>query len=134
MRYTATARGDRALATLLAGTSGFQVAVASGAPLGAWSWGGAHEGVLPPELRAASGIAAVVWGAAAVAVATGRPGGEAAHRGVRLGLALVSSLGAVANLASPSLPERLVWVPVTTAVAALAWRAARADHAEPLTA
>lgn len=129
-------RGDerRALAGLLAGTAGFQVAVAAGAPLGAWSWGGVHEGVLPPGQRVASAVAAVVWGAAAAAVATDRPHAEAAHRGVRVGLAVVSTLGAVVNLASPSLPERLVWVPVTTAVATLAWRAVRAGQPEPVTA
>ena len=122
------------LATLLAGTAGFQVAVAAGAPLGAWSWGGAHEGVLPPGLRVASAVAALVWAAAAAAVATDRPRSRAAHRGVRLALALASTLGVAANLASPSLPERLVWVPVTTAIAALAWRAVRTDRAEPVTA
>ena len=133
MRYS-RANGEReALAVLLAGTAGFQAAVAAGAPLGAWSWGGAHEGVLPPALRATSGVAAVVWGAAAAAVATGRPRAEGPRRRVGLGVALVSTLGAVVNLASPSLPERLVWVPVTTAVAALEWRAVRADRTEPVT-
>ncbi len=128
-------RSERGLlAGLLAGTAAFQVAVAAGAPLGEWSWGGANDGTLPTEPRVASGVAAVVWGAAAVAVATDRPRAQAAHRGVRLGLALVSTLGAVVNLASPSLPERLVWVPVTSAVAVLAWRAVRADATEPVTA
>ena len=88
----------------------------------------------PPGQRAASAAAAVVWGAAAAAVATDRPRAEVAHRGVRLGLALVSTLGAVVNLASPSLPERLVWVPVTTAVATLAWRTVLAGRPEPVTA
>lgn len=134
MRYTTSPTERYLLAALLAGTAGFQVAIAAGAPLGAWSWGGAHEGVLPQGLRVASGVAAVAWGAAAAAVATDRPRAHAAHRGLRLGLALVSTLGAVTNLASPSLPERAVWVPVTTAVAVLAWRAVRADRVEPVTA
>ncbi len=134
MRYRTSRTETYLLAALLAGTAGFQVAIAAGAPLGAWSWGGAHDGVLPPGLRAASGVAAVAWGAAAAAVATDRPRAHAAHRGLHLGLALVSTLGAVANLASPSLPERAVWVPVTAAVAALAWRAVRADRVVPVTA
>ena len=57
------ARVERTVAALLlGGITGFQVALAAGAPAGRLAWGGSHDGTLPDGLRAASGVAAVVWG------------------------------------------------------------------------
>jgi hypothetical protein len=38
----------------------FQLALALGAPFGKAAWGGAHDGVLPPRLRAASAFVGLV--------------------------------------------------------------------------
>ena len=38
----------------------FQAALALGAPLGYAAWGGAHPGALPPRLRTASAVTALV--------------------------------------------------------------------------
>lgn len=120
-------RAERtAAAVLLAGVTTFQVGLAAGAPWGRLAWSGAHPGTLPPSLRAASGVAALLWGAATVAVATERPRGPRARRRVLRGISGLCAVGAALNLASPSTPERALWAPVSAAVAVLAWRAARA--------
>jgi hypothetical protein len=59
-------------------------------------------------------------------VATERPRSRRGQRGLFGGLAVVAGAGALVNLASPSLPERLIWVPVTLTLALAAGRAARA--------
>jgi len=45
----------------------FQLSIALGAPLGRAAWGGAHVR-LPPNLRVASAVAAVIWMVAALLV------------------------------------------------------------------
>jgi len=110
---------------LLAGVTAFQVSLAAGAPWGRLAWGGGHEGVLPADLRVASAGAAVLWGAVTVAVATQRPRSTRAQTMLLRGVCGVSVIGAALNLASPSLPERALWAPVTAAVAVLTWRASR---------
>ncbi|MCC3377265.1 hypothetical protein [Cohnella sp. REN36] len=47
-------------AILFAGLAVFQILLFLGRPLGAYSWGGRHPGVLPPRLRRQSLPAAVV--------------------------------------------------------------------------
>lgn len=106
--------------------SAFQTALAMGAPWGAASWGGGHHGVLPAQLRLASGVAAPVMGGVA-AVAVGRLLSRRARRRVLLGAAAYGSLGIVANGASPSVLERAIWVPMSalgTVLAIQAWRKA----------
>ncbi|HEX6918274.1 MAG TPA: hypothetical protein VF140_09355 [Phycicoccus sp.] len=119
---------QRALVVLLAGVAGFQAALAGGAPLGAAAWGGRHPGVLPRELRLASAAACVAWGTAAGLVATGQPGSAPGRVRLLRGIAVTATAGTLANLASPSTPERVVWAPVSAAVAALAWRAGRRER------
>lgn len=122
--------GERAaLVVLLGGLATFQAALAAGAPWGGLAWGGAHPGVVPGSLRVASAVSCVAWGVVAVAVASERPHHPVARRRVLRGVAVVSGVGAVVNLASPSVPERLLWVPVASGIAVLAWRlAGRADE------
>lgn len=72
-------------ATVAAGVVAFQVALALGAPWGAYAMGGGHPGRFPPAMRAA----ALVQGAI-IAV---------------LGLAVLSSAGLVA----PALAEAIPW-------------------------
>ena len=106
------------------GIAAFQAALALGAPLGRAAWGGANR-VIPPRLRRASGIAAVVWLLAAVlilarshTIALPIPADV-----VTVGawaLVVLSSLGAAVNLASSSPWERFGWAPYAAALAVLA--------------
>lgn len=117
---------DRTTASvLLGGITAFQVALAAGAPWGRLAWGGRHEGSLPRELRVSSGVAAVLWGAATVAVAAELPRSARGQRLLLRGVGGVCAVGAALNLASPSRAERALWAPVSAAVAVLTWRAAR---------
>lgn len=111
---------------LLGGITLFQTALAAGAPWGELAWSGSHEGPLPADLRVASGVAAVLWGAATVAVAAELPRSPRGRRALLRGVSGVCTVGAVLNLASPSVPERALWAPVSAAVAVLTWRVARA--------
>lgn len=128
MRYEQSGRTSSVrpvVVACLGGITAFQVSLAAGAPFGALAYGGGTEGVLPTSLRVASGVAALVWGSATVAVTTGRPRSARGQHVLFSGLTAIAGVGAVVNLASPSLPERLLWVPVTTALAVAAWHEAR---------
>lgn len=108
-----------------AGIAAFQVSLAAGAPLGALAWGGSHPGRLPQDLRVASGISAGTWAVLGAAIASGRPR-DPRGRAVLMGaVTALSTAGVITNLASQSLPERMLWVPVTAAMAALAGRETR---------
>ncbi|QGQ18309.1 hypothetical protein GC089_02320 [Cellulomonas sp. JZ18] len=119
----------RAAAVLLAGVAGFQLALAAGAPWGVVAYGGGHAGVLPDDLRTTSAAMVPVYGALA-AVAAGA-GGARLRRVVLRGTTALLTVGCAVNLASPSLPERLVWVPVTAAAAVLTWRAVAPGATRP---
>lgn len=102
-------------ASLFAALALFQVALAAGAPLGAFAWGGRHRR-LPPRLRRASAGSAVVLGAG-LAVVLESLGvftflGLAAVEIALWVLALVFGLSALANSASESAPERRTGTPV----------------------
>lgn len=118
------ALAGRWAAILFVGIGAFQVCLASGAPWGRAAYGGAHAGVVPPRLRRSSAVAAGVYCALA-AVAGTTVLGRVARRRVLLATAPVMAIGAVLNLASPSLVERLLWTPTTAALSGLLWRAAR---------
>jgi hypothetical protein len=107
---------------LLAGLAVFQVALAAGAPLGAFAWGGSHR-VLPTRLRVGSAVSVVIYAlfAAFVLDKAGLlslvPGGDL----VQVGMWLISGylvLGIVVNGISRSRPERMVMTPVTAVLAA----------------
>ncbi|WP_372593985.1 hypothetical protein [Actinotalea sp.] len=122
---------SRVAAALLGGVSAFQVALAAGAPWGEAAWGGASATV-PAGLRVASGVAAIVWsGGALVALRLGghetwAPVPDRWLRRTTIGLAAWSGVGALMNLASPSVLERAIWAPTSLAMAAtLALTAAR---------
>lgn len=105
-------------AAWLAGVAAFQIALALGAPWGAAAWGGAHLGVLPGRLRAASTAGAVAWVGAA-GVAAGVVGGDTARRRVLRGATGFAGLGVLLNAASPTRIERAIWVPLTSVGVAL---------------
>ncbi|MDP2310230.1 MAG: hypothetical protein Q8P18_29715 [Pseudomonadota bacterium] len=112
-----------AAAILIVGVAGLQVALALGAPLGAYAWGGRAVGVLPGRLRAGSALSALVLLALAALVLL-RAGWVTPHPptpvvwAVRIivGLLALNTLGNVVS-ASPS--ERRVMAPITLALTAL---------------
>ena len=105
------------------------MALAIGAPWGVAAWGGRHSGVLPGQLRVASGVAAVVL-AGVAAVAAGRPFSGRGRRPVLLGMGVYAGVGIVANGISPSVVERAIWAPLSALGAVLALKAWReAVHA-----
>jgi hypothetical protein len=124
-----------ATTVLFAGIALFQVALALGAPWGRAAWGGAHPGVLPAGLRIASGFAAVFWVFAAwvvlerVGLASLIPLDTTFLRWAMWALVGLSCLAVVMNLASPSPLERLIWVPVSVALAVLCLIVARSAPA-----
>jgi hypothetical protein len=123
-------RAGKAAAALLLGVAGFQGALALGAPWGSAAYGGAHPGVLPDSLRTASAAASGVY--IMLAAAAGTPWvGTALHRRVMYGSAGLMSVGALMNLASPSIVERMIWTPVTLALGVLFWNAAKHDADAP---
>lgn len=109
-------------AVALAGNGAFQACLAAGAPWGRFAYGGGHDGRLPDRLRRVSAGAAVGYGVAAALVQSGA-GRPAARRGALSALTAVMGLGVVANGASRSPHERLLWTPVCALTAASAWLA-----------
>jgi hypothetical protein len=104
-----------AVATL--GVVPFQIALAAGAPWGAYAMGGAFPGRLPPRMRVAAVIQACILAGVALIVLASAGAIE---------IALVTSLpwliwaivalcavAVVLNAASRSAGERRLWVPVT---------------------
>lgn len=115
-------------AAFLLGVAGFQAALALGAPWGSAAYGGGNPGVLPDSFRTTSAGASGVYLLLAAAAGTSL-GPPALRRRVMYGAAVLMVLGAGMNLASPSLIERMIWTPVTAALAGLLWRTAKSDVA-----
>ena len=100
----------------------FQAALALGAPWGAAAWGGQNPGVLPMPLRIASGVVAVVVYPIVIVLVLAAAGlisddwlpidGTL----IMWALAVLLGLGALANFASRSQPERR-WGPVALTIA-----------------
>ena len=104
-------------ALTMAGVVAFQIALALGAPWGAYAMGGSFPGRYPPALRVVAVVQAVVLGALALVVlsAAGLIAPE-----VVAGLPIlawlpvaVSAVAVVLNAASRSAGERRIWVPVS---------------------
>ena len=111
----------------------FQVALALGAPWGRAAYGGTSE-TLSPELRMASGVAAIVWLLAAAVVLGragywGSPGWSAVFRWGTWLVAGLLALGAVVNFASSSPWERFGWGPLALLLAVLSVVIARSRSA-----
>ena len=117
---------DEALAVVFALVTGmvvaFQVALALGAPWGAYAMGGAFPGRMPPPLRMAALIQAALLGALAIIVL--------ATAGL-LALSLieewpwliwvpvvVSAVAVVLNASTRSTGERRIWLPVAVVLLA----------------
>lgn len=120
------APAGKAAAALLLGVAGFQAALALGAPWGSAAYGGANAGVLPDSFRTASAGASGVYLLLATAAGTSLVP-PALRRRVMHGTAGLMMAGTLMNLASPSIVERMIWTPVTAALALLLWKAAKGD-------
>ena len=107
---------------VLAGLAVLQAALASGAPLGRFAWGGQHK-VLPTGLRVGSAVSIVLYGAFGY-IALAKAGmvqllaNEAVTSVVAWVLAGYFALGVLMNAISRSKPERAVMTPVALVLAA----------------
>jgi hypothetical protein len=94
----------------------FQVALAAGAPWGAFAMGGAFPGQFPPALRIAALVQAVLLIAlAAVVLARAGvllPGWSRVSRWLIWFVVAFAALSLVLNLITPSAGERAIWAPV----------------------
>jgi len=105
----------------------FQLLLIIGLPLGRFAWGG-QNAVLPVRLRVGSAVSILVY-AALAAVALGRAGVVSfipapANAVAMWVVASYLLLSVLPNLASKSRNERSVMVPVSSALAALAFATA----------
>ena len=111
-----------ALTVILALLAIFQAALALGAPLGRFAWGGQHR-VLPPRLRVGSAISIVIYALIAV-IAWDRVGAiqvfPAPFSEVAMWVVFAYfALGILMNAISRSKPERFTMVPVTVVLTVL---------------
>ena len=111
-----------ALTVILAVLAVFQLALALGAPLGRFAWGGAHR-VLPTKLRIGSLVSIVIYAVIAV-LALDRVGLiDVVPDGVSaVGMWIVFGyfvLGIAMNAISRSKPERYTMTPVVAVLAVL---------------
>jgi hypothetical protein len=94
----------------------FQIALAAGAPWGAFAMGGAFPGQFPPALRIAALIqAALLLAMAAVVLARAGvilPGWSRVSRWLIWFVVAFAALSLVLNLITPSAGERAIWAPV----------------------
>jgi len=97
------------------GVIAFQIALAAGAPWGAYAMGGAFPGQFPPELRIAAIVQAVLLaGLAAVILARAGlilPSWSRASRWLAWVVVAFSTLSFILNLITPSAGERAIWAP-----------------------
>ena len=112
-----TAAAAVVYAIVVTGVITFQVALALGAPWGAYAMGGAFPGRFPPRLR----VAAVVQGAllaGTIAVVLARAGIALpelsdATNWLTWAVVAIAFVALILNAISPSAGERRIWVPVT---------------------
>ena len=99
-----------------AGVIGFQIALALGAPWGAYAMAGAFPGRFPPRLRVAALVqAALLAGAVVVVLARAglvMPEWSAAADWLIWLVVAFSGVSLLLNAISPSAGERRIWTPV----------------------
>ena len=105
-----------AYAIATAGVIAFQVALALGAPWGAYAMGGASPGRFPPAMRVGALVQAALLGALAAVVLSSAglvlPSLSQAAPWLIWVVVAVTAGSLVLNAASRSAGERRVWVPV----------------------
>lgn len=98
------------------GVIAFQLALAAGAPWGAYAMGGAFPGQFPPQLRVAAVVQAVILALLSLVVLA-RAGialpkwSRASRRWIWV-VVVFSAISLVLNTITPSAGERAIWVPV----------------------
>ncbi|RYE87314.1 MAG: hypothetical protein EOP19_04585 [Hyphomicrobiales bacterium] len=106
-----------AFAGLLVLLSLFQLALAAGAPLGHFAWGGKHR-VLPSPLRLGSLVSILLYALMTVVVLSKAAVIDAVPDGVATigtwAVAAYCLVGIAMNAISKSMPERFTMVPVAT--------------------
>ena len=109
-------------AVLSAGVVVFQLALALGAPWGAYAMGGAFPGRFPPAMRVAAVVQAVLLalmaGVVLARAGLALPGWAAASVWLVWGVVAFCAVAVVLNSISRSAGERRLWVPVTVAMLA----------------
>ena len=94
----------------------FQIALAAGAPWGAYAMGGAFPGQFPPALRITALIqAALLAGMALIVLARAGlilPGWQRSSRWLIWFVVGFAALSLFLNLITPSAGERAIWAPV----------------------
>lgn len=113
MRWRKAAAIIYAVVTI--GIVAFQIALAAGAPWGAYAMGGAYPGQFPPELRVAALVQAAILVGLAVIVLTRAgiilPGWARVSRWLVWVAVAFAALSLVLNLITPSEGERAIWAP-----------------------
>lgn|SRR5574341_138925 len=98
------------------GVIAFQLALAAGAPWGAYAMGGAFPGQFPPELRVAAIIQAVILALLALVVLAragiALPKWSRASRWLIWVVVAFSTVSLVLHTITPSAGERAIWAPV----------------------
>lgn len=106
----------RIYAVVSFGVIAFQIALALGAPWGAYAMGGAFPGQFPPELRVAAVVQAVILAGWALVVLARAgitlPKWSRTSRWLVWVVVAFSALSLVLNLITPSARERAIWAPV----------------------
>jgi hypothetical protein len=125
----------RAAAWIFAGLSAgvvlFHLLVIAGAPWGAWTMGGRWPGVLPWPARGLSALSALmILGMAGVLLTRAGVLRRRTPRGAMGATLVLSGLAVLSNAATPSAPERALWLPVTLVMLAAAGVVARGHRME----
>ncbi|MCA0378891.1 MAG: hypothetical protein LCH36_05565 [Actinobacteria bacterium] len=109
---------------LIALLAAFQLALAAGAPLGSFAWGGAYPGKLPLARRVGSVVSVVLYAFFAVVVLDRSGVTQLLPEGFsRVGIWVVFGilvLSTVGNLFSRSLQERIAMTPTAALLSVLA--------------
>jgi hypothetical protein len=129
----------RIAAVVLLGVAVFQVLLVLGIPWGAWTQGGANEGVLPTGPRVIAGVSCVLLVVMALSI-LGRAGSgpfASLPRGVVTFLAwattIYTGIGVLLNLATPSAVERATFAPLTLVAFVCCVLVLRATRRQPTT-
>ncbi len=93
----------------------FQIALASGAPWGAYAMGGAAPGRFPPSLRAGAIVQGLLLAGMAVVILARAglilPGWQPVVRWLVWVVVALTAISLVLNLLSTSAGERAIWLP-----------------------
>jgi hypothetical protein len=104
-------------AVVAGGVIGFQVALALGAPWGAYAMGGAFPGRFPARMRVAAVVQAVVIGVMSIGVLSAAgivlPSLKESAPWLAWPSVVFSAVAVVLNAISQSAGERKIWVPVS---------------------